>query len=165
MIRVRIVSLFACLLCTDCSVVTDVFLKMRISNRVLQMLLRYPWNSALHQACVVFFRACFQSKKSMVWRRVIQEDGFVELVTQAVWNAENTRHSETLNYVGYSGSMIQMCQILQTIEEENQELHDVLLKQSCWSAFKGTLEEMKKRQNAFVHVVESCVCCERYCML
>ena len=67
--------------------------------------------------------------------------------------------------MGYSGSMIQMCQILQTIEEENQELHDVLLKQSCWSAFKGTLEEMKKRQNAFVHVVESCVCCERYCML
>ena len=158
MIRVCIVSLFACLLGTGYSVVIEEYLKLNITNRMMQLLFQYPWNSALHQAWITFFIACFQSEQSLLWKHVLEEDGFVDMMTPAVQRIENTRCSETEDYVGYSGAVIAICLILQRNEEKNPDLHEVLSKQHGWDLLKDTLEKWKKRQNAFAHSSDFYVC-------
>ena len=157
-IRVCIVSLLACLLGTDYSVVIEEYLKWNIANRVMQLLFQFPWCSAWHQAWIAFFTACFQSKQSLLWKHVLEEDGFVDVVTQAAQRIESTRCSETEDYVGYSSAVIALCLILQRNEEKNPDLCEVLSKQHGWDLLKGTIEKWKKRQNAFAHSDDFFVC-------
>ena len=157
-IRVCIVSLLACLLGTDYSVVIEEYLKWNIANRVMQLLFQFPWCSALHQAWITFFTACFQSKQSLLWKHVLEEDGFVDVVTQAAQRIDSTRCSETEDYVGYSSAVIALCLILQRNEEKNPDLCEVLSKQHGWDLLKDTIEKWKKRQNAFAHSDDFFVC-------